>query len=478
MRESIPKPRVGARLPTAVPFALRAGRAMLRPVSTTNRRRAVAPPSAQPIAATADVGRPSMWASLRATMLSPRLRSVALLQFSSSLPLGLVWIAIPAWMARIGVDIKIIGLFGLAQLPWTVKFLWSPLVDRFSLPFLGRKRSWIFLSQLLLIALSFWLAHAAATPVAVAVVGALSLATAFASATQDIAIDAYAVEVLERHEHGSAVAVRALFGRVAMLLSGGVAITAAAMTSWRLVHVLLALCYVPMLFVTWLAPEPRERPAAPLRLRAAVWEPFVGFFAQERAIAILAFVVLFKLTDNLTQSLLRPFFVQIGFGDWDVGFGTMAVGTIAMVLGTMAGGLLSQSWGLGRALWIFGMLQMLSNLGYAVVAQVGANRLALYSAQTLEMGCSGLGTGAFSVLLLRLTQKRFSATQYALLSSLMALTRTLTGPLAGVLVAALGWRDFFILSVPTGLPALLLLRRFVPWGARDPQFSASSDATG
>ena len=156
----------------------------------------------------------------------------------------------------------------------------------------------------------------------------------------------------------------------------------------------------------------------------------------------------------------------------------MAAGTVAMVLGTMAGGLLSQRWGLGRALWIFGILQMLSNLGYAVVAELGNNRVALYGAQALEMGCSGLGTGAFSVLLLRLTQKRFSATQYALLSSLMALTRALTGPLAGVLAAALGWRDFFILTVPTGLPALLLLRRFVPWGVRDPQFSAARSTSG
>jgi len=441
---------------------------MLRRVSTT------------PALATADDGprQPGTWASLRAAALNPRLRSVALLQFSSSLPLGLVWIAIPAWMARIGVDIRVIGLFGLAQLPWTTKFLWSPLVDRFSLPFLGRKRSWILLSQLLLIALGFGLAQAAHAPVAVALVGALSLATAFASATQDIAIDAYAVDVLERSEHGTAVAARAVFGRTAMLLSGGVAITVAATMSWHWVHVALALCYIPMLLVTWLAPEPRERLSAPSSLRDAIWEPFVGFLAQHRALEILAFVVLFKLTDNLTQSLLRPFFVQIGFDDWDVGVGTMAVGTVAMVLGTMAGGLLSQRWGLGRALWIFGILQMLSNLGYAVVAELGTNRVALYGAQALEMGCSGLGTGAFSVLLLRLTQKRFSATQYALLSSLMALTRALTGPLAGVLAAALGWRDFFILTVPTGLPALLLLRRFVPWGVRDPQFSAERPTSG
>jgi PAT family beta-lactamase induction signal transducer AmpG len=400
---------------------------------------------------------------------------VALLSFSSALPLGLVWIAIPAWMARLDVDIKVIGLFGLAQLPWTVKFLWSPLVDRFCPPLLGRKRGWILVAQLVLILLGLWLAQAAAPPVSVALIGALSLATAFASATQDIAIDGYAVDVLERDEHGPAVAARAFFGRAGMLVSGGASITLAAMQSWQLVHVLLALCYVPMLFVTWRAPESRVKIDVPPSLRAAVWEPFVAFLAQPRALEILGFVVLFKLTDNLTQALMRPFFVQIGFDDWDVGVGTMTVGTVAMVAGTMAGGLLTRRLGVGRALWIFGTLQMLSNLGYAVVAEVGPSRVALYAAQTVEMATSGLGTGAFSVLLLRLTQKRFSATQYALLSSLMAVTRTLTGPVSGVLVATLGWRDFFILTVPMGLPALALLWRVAPWSQRESRLDAGHD---
>jgi PAT family beta-lactamase induction signal transducer AmpG len=421
--------------------------------------------------------RPGLSAVLRATLRSRGLTSVALLAFSSSLPLGLVWIAIPAWMARLGVDIRIIGLFGLAQLPWSFKFLWSPVMDRFAPPLLGRRRGWILLSQLALIVLGFGLAREATAPVAVGMIGALALLTALASATQDIAIDAYAVEVLDRDEHGAAVGARSLFGRAGMLLSGGVSITLAAMSSWRLVHILLALSYLPMLVVTWRAPEPRERFSAPRSLRAAIWEPVVGFLEQERALEILAFVVLFKLTDNLTQALLRPFFVRIGFGDWDVGVGTMLVGTIAMVLGTMAGGLLTERLGLGRALWVFGILQMVSNLGYAVLAQVGPSRLALYAAQTVEMGASGLGTGAFSVLLLRLTQKQFSATQYALLSSLMAVTRVLTAPLAGVLVDAIGWRNFFVLTVPTGLPALWVLSRFASLRAREPRFHVAAHRT-
>ncbi len=418
--------------------------------------------------------RPSTWESLQAVAHSRRLAAVALLSFSSSLPLGLVWIAIPAWMARLQVDIRIIGLFGLAQLPWSFKFLWSPLMDRFAPPLLGRKRGWILLSQAALVALELWLAAEAAPPVSVAAIGALALATALASATQDIAIDAYAVEVLERREYGLAVGARSFFGRAGMLLSGGAAITLASFATWRWTHVVLAVSYLPLVLVTFLAPEPREKLDAPSSLRAAVWEPLVALLARDRAIEILAFVILFKLTDNLTQALLRPFFVQIGFGDWDVGFGSMMVGTMAMVLGTAAGGLLTERMGLGRALWVFGGLQMVSNLGYAVLAAVGPSRAALYGAQAVEMGASGLGTGAFSILLLRLTQKRFSATQYALLSSLMAVTRVLTQPLAGALVDVLGWRNFFILTVPTGLPAMLLLYRFLPWRVREPELDVSA----
>jgi PAT family beta-lactamase induction signal transducer AmpG len=399
-----------------------------------------------------------------------RLASVALLSFSSGLPLGLVWLAIPAWMARAGVDIKVIGLFTLAQAPWSFKLLWSPSMDRFPLPFLGRKRGWILASQVVLVALGFALSGVSQRPQAVWVIGALVLAIAFASATQDIAIDAYAVEVLQREEQGIATGARTAFYRGAMLVAGGASITLAAETSWALVNLLLALCYLPLMLVTWLAPEPEALPTPPRTLREAVWGPFVGFLAQHRALEILAFVVLFKLSDNLTQALTRPFLVQVGFNDFDVGIATATIGQAAAIAGTLAGGMLTDRIGLGRALWIFGLLQLVSNLGYAAVAQVGVNRPLMYSAQAFELGASGLGSGAFGVLLLRLTQKRFSATQYALLSSLFTLPRVLAGPVAGVLADLMGWRDFFVLTVAFGIPGMVMLARFVPWRARDVEF--------
>jgi len=421
-----------------------------------------------------------------------RLVSVALQSFASGLPLGLVWIAIPTWMTQAGVDIKVVGLFTLAQAPWTFKFLWSPLMDRYPPPFMGRKRGWIFIAQLALLGLSLWLAAASGPPVSVGVIGLLSLATGLTAATQDIAVDAYAVEVLRREEQGAAVGARTAMYRAAMFFSGGLSITLASdfdlnvlglhlghwSGSWKTVNYLMAACWIPLLVVTWKSPEPDAVPDPPQTLRQAVWEPFLGFLAQHRALEILAFVVLYKLSDNLTQALTRPFLVQVGFDATDVGVVTGTISLAATLVGTFLGGLLTNSLGLGRALWVFGFFQIFSNLGYALVAHVGPNKPIMYAAVAFELGSTGLGSGAFGVLLLRLTQKRFSATQFALLSSLFSISRVLAGPPAGLLADAIGWRDFFILTVFTGIPGLLMLHRFVPWGVREIEFQAAGPAVG
>lgn len=203
----------------------------------------------------------------------------------------------------------------------------------------------------------------------------------------------------------------------------------------------------------------------------------MGFLGQHRALEILAFVVLYKLSDNLTQALTGAFLVQLGYNGFDVGLAIGIVGLAAATLGVFVGAKWTERVGLGRALWTFGFLQIISNLGYAVVAEIGINRPVMYLAQAFEQGTTGLGTGAFAVLLLRLTQKRFSATQYALLSSLFALPRIISGPVVGLAADAIGWRNFFILTVPLGVPGLLMLARFVPWGVREPEFHVAA-ATG
>jgi len=418
-------------------------------------------------------GSSTTWQSFRKVAGSWRLTSVALMSFASGLPLGLVWLAVPTWMAEVGVDIKVVGLFTLAQAPWSFKFLWSPLMDRCPLPLLGRKRGWILASQGVLFGLGLWLAAVSRPPESVGLIGVLCVAIAVASATQDIAYDGYAVEVLRREEHGVAVGARVALYRAAMWC-GRLAIAGAGWTSWATVNLLQALLYLPAALVTWRAPEPEALPSPPRTLREAVWEPFVGFLSQHRALEILGFVVLFKLSDNLTQALTGPFLIQMGYNSVDVGIAAGTIGLVAILVGTFAGGILTQTRGLGPALWISGFLQIFSNLGYAVVAQIGVNRPVMYSAQAFEYVTTGMGNGAFGVLLLRLTQKRFSATQYALLSSLFTVPRILAGPPVGLLVDAFGWRDFFVATLFAGIPGMVMLGRFVPWGVRDPEFHVAA----
>lgn len=404
-------------------------------------------------------------------MTSWRTASVSLLSFSSGLPLGLVWIAIPDWMRDIGVDIRVVGLITLAQAPWTFKFLWSPVMDRYVPPFFGRRRGWAAISQVALFATTLMLAGVGNHPETPWVVGALALAIAFAAATQDIAIDAYAVDVLRPEEQGVAVGARTAVYRGAMFLAGGAAITLAGQWGWPVVNALLAVLYLPMLLITWKAPEPEDAELAPRTIKEAVWYPFVGFLARHRALEILAFVFFYKLADNLAQSLQRPFLVDMGYSDFDRGVALATVGLIGTLVGVFLGGVFTNILGLGNSLWVFGFFQIFSNLGYVLVARAEEPvRWLMYGAIGFETFSSGLGTGAFGVLLLRMTQKRFSATQYALFSSLFGLPRLLAGPISGFAAYAAGWETFFWMTIPAGIPGMLLLARFVPIGVREPEF--------
>jgi PAT family beta-lactamase induction signal transducer AmpG len=414
--------------------------------------------------------RPGTWRSLALALTSWRTASVALLSFSSGLPLGIVWIAIPDWLRSAGVDIRVVGLITLAQAPWTFKFLWAPFMDRYAPPRLGRRRGWAAIAQVVLFAFTLALAGVGQRPETPWVVAALALAIAFASASQDIAIDAYTVDVLRPDEQAVVVGARVAAYRAAMTLAGGAAITLAGRFSWPVVNAGLALLFLPMLLVTLRAPEPEQTILAPRTLREAVWHPFLGLLARHRALEILAFVLLYKLSDQLAQSLQRPFLVDMGYSSLDRGIALATLGFAGMVTGTFLGGALTSVLGLGRALWIFGILQATSNLGFVLLSIEGrVNRPLMYGGIGFEALASGLGTGAFSVLLLRITQKRFSATQYALFSSLFGLPRILAGPICGFAVDAAGWTAFFWFSIAAGLPGLILLARFVPFGAREPE---------
>lgn len=428
--------------------------------------------------------RPDSKMSILWAMRSWRTLSVTLLSFSSGLPLGLVLIAIPDWMRSAGIDIRIVGLVTLAQAPWAFKILWSPFMDRFAPPFWGRRRGWMAITQVLLFALTLVLAGLGSHPDAPWVIGAVALAIAFASASQDIVLDAYAVEVLRAEEQGVAVGARVAFYRAAMFVAGGLSITLAGRFSWSTVCVMLACIYLLMIFISKAAPEPEETLPPPTSMREAVWLPFVGFLSKHRALEILAFVFFYKIADNLAGALLRPFLIDLGYNSDLRGVALAGIAVIATLAGTFLGGILTTVLGLGHALWIFGIIQIFSNLGYVLLARYPDVAMAVSNCSGLcaiahaprmclatgfENLTSGMGTGAFGVLLLRITQKRFSATQYALFSSLFAVPRLVAGPISGFTVYAIGWEPFLWLTMFAGIPGLVLLHRFAPLGTRDPQ---------
>jgi MFS transporter, PAT family, beta-lactamase induction signal transducer AmpG len=422
--------------------------------------------------------KPGTFQSLKAAFTSWRTASVTLMSFASGMPLGLVWVAIPDWMRNSGIDIRVVGLFTLAQAPWTFKFLWSPLMDRF-VPPLGRRRGWAAIAQIALFIGVLCLAGVGNRPDAPWVVGALALAIAFAGATQDIAVDAYAVDVLRPDEQAVAAGARNALWRLGYQLAGSISIWVASKYGWPAVNVFLACLYLPMLVVLYKAPDPQDAAAAPRTLKEAVWYPFLGFLSRHRALEILAFVLLYKLADNLVQALQRPFLIDKGYSAFDRGFVLFVIGLVVNVLGTLIGGLLTTPLGLGRALWVFGIIQIFANAGYAILAhQPGPNRPMMWAAFGFETLASSLASGAFLVLLMRMTQKRFSATQYALFSSLFGLPRIVSGPICGFLVHAIGWEAFFWVTLPTGIPGLILLARFVPFTAREPELKVEPPRLG
>ncbi len=439
------------------------------------------------MASTARVG---TWTSLKAAASSRHIGAVTLQSFSSGLPLGLVWIALPAFLTYRGVDIRTVGLFSLAQAPWSFKFLWSPLMDRFGprLGRLGRRRSWIVICQLFLMLTFLGLAGVARTS-DVGIIAVLALLIAFGSASQDIVIDAYAVEVLERSEQGLAVGARNALARSAVLVAGALTITAGQRLGWPPVFFTLGILFVPLAGVVLWSPEPAVAAAPPRSLRQAVFDPLIDLFRRAGAIPILGFLVLYKFGENLATALIRPFLIQKCYLPEDVGVGTATVGLIALIVGAFLGGLSTDRIGLTRSLWLFGLIQSVGFLGYVVIDQmtpgnpcaggvVGAivqpplHRVTMLAAIGVENLCQGMATGAFGVMLLRMTQKQFSATQYALFSSIFAVGRIVTGPIAGFTADAVGWTPFYLVATAASVPGLLLLQRFAPLGGREPELES------
>ncbi|AHJ26573.1 AmpG family muropeptide MFS transporter [Nodularia spumigena CS-584] len=405
--------------------------------------------------------------SLLTVFGSRKMAALTLIGFSSGLPLFLTSRTLQAWMTVEGVDLTAIGLFSLVGLPYSLKFIWSPLIDRFTVPILGRRRGWLITLQIgLLIAIALMAFQQPKQALQLLAINAVAIA--FLSASQDIAADAYRTDVLEELELGAGAAVFVLGYRIALLFTGSLALILADNLPWPSVYLFMALGMVIGIIATLFAPEPKET-SPPESLAAAVILPFGEFFQRQgvvQAILMLVFIVLYKLGDSFVNNMSTPFLLQTGFTQTDIGAIQGGMGLIATIVGTLSGGVILSKIGLNRSLWLFGALQAVSNLAYYALANVGQNYPALVLTINIENFCGGLGTAAFVAFLMNMCNQRFSATQYALLSSFMAVSRDILVAPAGTIAKSTGWPLFFIISIVAAIPGLLLLPLFAPWNPK------------
>ncbi len=388
---------------------------------------------------------------------------VALLMgFSSGLPLMLTGSVLQAWMTRAGVNLGVIGLYALVGLPYTLKFLWAPLVDRFTLRWLGRRRGWLLTAQLLLMmaiaALGF--SHPSTQPWLVAAVAAL---VTFFSASQDIVVDAYRREDLTDEELGLGSSLYIGGYRAGMLLAGGGGLILADHISFKVIYLLMAAAMLVGVLTTLFAREPEAAHGVPRTLREAVIAPFADYFHRPEALWILLFILLYKIGDTMASAMTTPFYLGLGFTTTEIGTVVKFFGTGAVVAGGLIGGMAMLRLGINRALWVFGALQAVSTAGFAWLAVVGHSLIGLAGVIAFENLSGGMGTAAYMAYMAQLTNKKFTATQYALLSSLMGVPRVVASAPTGYLAEGLGWVGFFLLCALMALPGLWLLRRLAPW---------------
>jgi len=407
-------------------------------------------------------------------LLTRRMAICVFTGFSSGLPLYLLLNLLPAWLRTEGISLKAIGLFALIQLPYTWKFLWSPFLDRYALPWLGRRRGWMFVTQVLLLGLiaALGLFSPRADLQAIVILSAL---LALASATQDIALDAYRRELLAEVELGLGNSVHVNAYRIAGLVPGSLSLILADHLPWGQVFAVTALFMLPGLAMTLLVAEPVISGRMPKTLREAVVEPFREFIQRaglREALLILAFIFFYKLGDSLCTALATPFYLDMGFSKSEIGLVAKHAGLWPAVIGGLLGGIWMVRIGINRALWLFGVVQFVSIFGFAWLAWVGSNasvgaeqlaQLAVViSAEALGVG---LGTVAFVAFIARATNPLYTATQFALFTSLAAVPRTVVNASAGWLVESMGWFGFFLLCSLLAIPGMLLLYRVAPWNA-------------
>ena len=397
--------------------------------------------------------------------LNRRSLTCVFLGFTSGLPLFILLSLLQAWLAKSGLDVKALGLFALVMFPYTWKFLWSPLMDRFHFGRLGRRRGWMGTTQ---IALFFAIgAMGMLDPqTQIPAVAFMASLVAFLSASQDIAIDAFRRELLPDNEQGLGSAIHVNAYRVAGMVPGALSLILADMMSWQAVFWITASFMLPGLICTLLIKEPAIYGTPPKNLRQAVLLPFSEFIARDgwkNALYVLGFIFLYKLGDSLATALATKFYLDLGFSMTQIGAVAKTTGFWASLIGGMLGGVWMIGLGINRALWVFGVVQAVAILGFSWLAMTGASTLLLALVIGFEAFGVGLGTAAFVAYIARTTDPRYTATQFALFTSLAAVPRTFINASAGFIVDQTGWFMFFNLCFLLALPGMLMLPKIAPW---------------
>ncbi len=395
-------------------------------------------------------------------IFSGRMLVAVLMGFACGLPLLLTITVLQAWMKEEGVDLTVIGMMALVGLPYTLKFLWAPFLDRFTLPLLGRRRGWLLVAQIALIFSIVWLGFSNPGNNPWMVAFAAFLVTFF-SASQDIVVDAYRREDLSDEELGLGSSLYVNGYRVGMLLASGGGLIMADHMPFSLVYLIMALCLLPGILTTLLAPEPDTIAGTPKTIKDAVISPLIEYFSRSGAILILTFVLFYKIGDTMASAMTIPFYLDIGFSNTEIGTVVKLFGFWATIAGGLIGGVLMLRIGINRSLWIFGFLQALSTAGFAFLAHIGYSIPVLSSVIAFENLSSGMGTAAFVAFMASITNKKFTATQYALLTSLMGIPRVIASAPTGFIAKHMGWESFFVACTLIAIPGMLLLFKFAPW---------------
>ncbi len=408
--------------------------------------------------------------NLREAVLNRRMLICVFTGFTSGMPLYVLFQLVPAWLRVEGVGLAEIGFFALVQIPYTWKFLWSPVMDRFTLPFLGHRRGWMLVTQLLLL-VSIGLLGFIRPDLNLWTIAYLSAAIAFFSASQDIVLDAYRRELLPDVELGLGNSIHVQAYRLSGLVPGALGLILADYVDWSIVFVIIALFMFVGIVMTLVIDEAIAEPTPPRTMRDAVVEPFRDFIGRSGlapALLVLAFLFLYKLGDNMATALQTPFFIDVGFTLTQIGAIAKTGGLIAAITGAMVGGLIMVKMPINRALWLFGIVQIVSILGFAILAEVGSNPWMLGVVVVFEYLGVGLGSAALIAFMAKTTNPAFAATQLALFTALVSVPRVFANAVTGVIVEHTGWTNFFLLCTVFAIPGMLLLFKVAPWNEERP----------